>query len=226
MNIENNLIDPDNYPDSHNLFALNIILKSSSILYLEDLTQGEMDDYIKYFNSNREDTMIIKNGDTLWRILPSDVERVSVSSYPQKSFQSSKIGKALFADSAIPTSMYIRVIKLSIIWMVINFILVGVKIFTSGKPFDTLVNKELLALHISKIINGANFAFFAAILVMAVMNIIDFMFETGPKYTLAKEYQSNDGGRLNNLITMIVYIVIGYLLIFAMSAVFHSIFLK
>ena len=226
MNIENNLIDSDYYPKSHNLFALNIILKSSSILYLEDLSQGEKDEYMKYFNSDRDDTMIIKSGDTTWRILPSDVERVSVSTYPQNSFQSSKVGKALLAQSVIPTSAYLRIIKLSIICMVINFILVGVKIFTSGKPFDTLVNKELLALHITKIINGANFIFFAAILVMTVMNIIDFMFETPPKYMLVKEYQSADTGRLNNVLILLIYIVIGYLLIFAISAAFQSVFLR
>lgn len=226
MKIENNLIKSDDYSSSDKLYAITILLKSGSMLYLSDLKQGEKDAYLSYATSDRDEIMILKLGTDVWRLKPEDIERIYFESYSKSSLKASSFGKLLLAESFIPTSVYLRLIKIAIILVILNFILGGIKIFTSGKPMETLMNGELMFAHISQIMSGIYFVFFLFALVMFAMNILDFLFETSPKYMIDREFRNTDTGRLNNIIALALYTGIGYLVIFILGNVLNTLFGK
>lgn len=224
MKIENNLIKTEDYPVSEKLYAITIVLKSGSLIYLSDLYQGEKDAYLSYAISDRNEIMTLKVDRDIWKIKPEDIERIYFDSYSKSSIKASTFGKLLLAESVVPTSIYFRLIKLSIILIILNFVFGGIKIFTSGKPIEMLMNGELMSNHISGMMSGAYFVFFIFGLVMFALNVLDFLFETSPKYTVSREYRNTDTGRLNNIIAFVLYLGIGYAGLVVLGSVFRALF--
>lgn len=224
MKIESNLIKAEDYPVSEKLYAVTILLKSGSLIHLNDLYQGEKDAYLSYAASDRNEIMTLQGGNEIWKIKPDDVERVYFEAYSKSSLKASTFGKLLLAESVLPTSIYVRWIKVSIVLIILNFVFGGIKVFTSGKPLEMLMNGEMMINHISGMMSGAYFIFFIFALIMFTLNVLDFLFETSPKYMIGREYRNTDTGRLNNIIAFILYLGIGYLGLSLLERVFYSLF--
>lgn len=182
MKYSNNLIDKAQLAKDSNFYAVNLWLKSGQKVYLEDLTVGEKDAYLQYVKSGQS-LMIISMGDTMWRLLPNDIERIEVKAYTESTQKSVyPLLRIFLAKSRIATETFAHLIRLYLLVIMISVFAGVAKAFKDGDLMGLLFDPTVLSEYILWIINWLEKGFLVVFFAMAAVNVFDFILKPLEKY--------------------------------------------
>jgi hypothetical protein len=175
MNIKNNLFDQMENIDDGKIYAVNISLKSGEVIYLESLSKSEKDAYIAYVKSGT-DVMLLEMGKTIWRIQPSDIEKLDVKSYSS----THEVGiypimKVLMAKSRMESSTFTRFITLFIGVFVLALIGVLAKSLIDGEIMNVLFDSVIRNSYLELGFEWIGLSFKVIVILMLFANIVDLI---------------------------------------------------
>ncbi len=182
MKLKNSLFDDIEYDKDDHYYAVNLWLKSGEKIYLEDLVKGEKDAYLQYARTGTQ-LMLISDNNTLWRINPSDIERVDVKMYGEANQKTVyPLFRIFLAKSRLTTETFSNFIRLYLVVMMVVILAGVVKAFKDGDLVGLLFDTTTLSNYVATIIGWMESGFLVVFGVMVFANLVDFVLKPIESY--------------------------------------------
>jgi hypothetical protein len=208
--MRNSLFEHLEHSDDGKHYAVNITLKSGSVVYLEGLKKGEKDSYLAYAKTGK-DPMILTGDKNLWRILPSDIEKIDVKAYGDSYAKGVyPFMKIFMAKSRMQADTFFSIARIFIVVVLLAIIAGAAQALKDGDLLNLIFEKDLLAVYIATMMGWIEQGFLAILAMLVFANLIDFILMPVDQFHILE----NNRHFLSGTKTLHVLITLGFILFF------------